>query len=130
MTDKDNDYINTLAKIACSIRPYVSTEFNIEDALKAYTAVTVPRGQRTLTRAYQVAMEAILHGPSKENPFVVGIWGLTKETANREKEALEEIFKKWGVAEFIKLEVVEAKKKKPRKTKTLFEDYWKPKEEK
>ena len=127
MTDKDNDYINTLAKITCSIRPHVSTEFNIEDALKAYTAVTVPRGQRMITRAYQVALEAIRHKSSKENPFIVGIWGLTKEIASKDKKALEEIFKKWGVAEIIKLEVVEMKKKKPQKIKTLFEDYWKPK---
>ena len=79
------------------------------------------RGQQTILGAQTIIVKALRQGATKEHPYIVGIWGVNKKYAQAHKEALEKIFAQWGVAEFIKLDVVEFKKK-PYKEPQIFMD--------
>lgn len=147
MTDKEKEYINLFAKYVCSIRPYPGKttkwgaekpiESKIEDAikqcadsLKAYSAVSCPpRGQRTIYEAQAIVVKAMRQGATKEHPYIVGILGANKKYAQAHKEALEKIFAQWKLTDFIKLDVVEFKKKPTKKPQSFIDDFLQSKKE-
>lgn len=147
--DKDaQDYLYRFAKECCvhdsaiKKHPELDVKWGAgipKDAIKEYNAFmeahriwqeNAVRGQRTIYEAQAIVVKAMRQGATKEHPYSVGILGTNKKYAQAHKEALEKIFAQWKLTDFIKLDVVEFKKKPAKKPQTLFEDFWKTKEEK